>query len=903
MRCMNNLLRTVGLVITMGTGNAFVGRQVRHMTTSERHRSAALRSGVLFGAIGAVVYIASAFIQDVTGTTRALAPLAGAFRPLSLLNLVTLVVALILFFFAGWRTSRTDERSTPPGSSLALNVRGFSLDHGILKWIRVAFVGSRVKLLLELMTAWGQVREGTAGMSDDSAVRSPARKKLAVYLRSLKITFPGRPFMSKTAAVSLREDVRGHVTWNEIRPLLLFGVAYVIAWSYLFVATFLGAHPPPAPLFPPEAVLLCALLLVSPRRWWLYLVAAFLIQVPILAYLHLPLWWNLLGYTPDAIEPILAVSLMRLFMPMPLRFASQREVSLYTSFVVVAALVAATIGSVVNAAGGEPYWTSWRSWVLGDTLANLILAPTLLLWIAVGFGGLRAGSVRRYAEAALLYGGLLILGLTAFNVRFQGPGMTQALAYLPMPLLLWAAVRFGPRGISTALSLTAILAVPAVASRLGPFAAQSAPPLSTLGSVFILQLFLLVIGVPLVFLAALVEERKQTAAALETSEGRFRAAFQSAATGMMLVDPTGRIVQVNQPVVTMLGYSEEELRTYTFMDLTYPGDLEPNVSLLQQALAGDLASYQIEKRYLHKDGSLVWGRVSAGIVRDAVGQPLYLVGQLEDITAQKRFEQEREEARATELALRETKAQMDTFLGIASHELKTPLTSLKLSLQLSQRQLRKLLAQGTTGTASGEVGSLHSAAELLARTAHQMDRMEALVNDLVDVSRIQAGKLELRPEQVDLAPIVHDAVAAQREAATERRISLQSPSDLSVPVYADAGRIEQVVTNYLTNALKYSPADRPVEVGIEVGPRQVRVWVRDEGQGLPAVEREQIWERFHRVQGVEVQSGAGVGLGLGLYVSRMIVERHHGQVGVDSTPGQGATFWFTLPLPGDHSSF
>jgi PAS domain S-box-containing protein len=668
------------------------------------------------------------------------------------------------------------------------------------------------------------------------------------------------------------------------------------------VAKFLGAHPPPAPLFPPEAVLISALLLTPPRRWWRYLALAFLIQVPILAYLHIPLWWNLLGYTPDAIEPVVAVSLMLLFIPVPPRFSSQREVSAYTACAVVAAVIAATIGAGVNHAAGEPYWTSWRTWVLSDTLANLILAPALLLWITAGLGRMRARSARRYTEAVLLYGGLLILGSLAFIVRIPDPASTQALAYLPVPLLIWAAVRFGPRGITTALSLTAILAVPAVASKMGPFGSQSAPPVSTLGNVFTLQMFLLVIGVPLLFLAALIEERKHTAAALETSEVRFRAAFESAATGMMLIDPTGRILQVNQPVVTMLGYSEEELRRHTFMDLTYPEDLEPNLALLKRVVAGEIDSYQMEKRYLHKSGKVVWGRVSAGVVRGALGRALYLVGQLEDVTEQKRLEREREEARASMLALRETKAQMDTFLGIASHELKTPLTSLKLSLQSSQRQLRKL-TQGTNGAEVGEHAGLQSAVEQLSRTAHHMERMEALVNDLVDVSRIQAGKLRLHPQQVDLVPMIDDAVAAQQEAAPERSINFQRPPDLSVPVYADAGRIEQVVTNFLTNALKYSPAHSPVNVGIdiEVEPQRVRIWVRDYGPGLPLSEQEYIWERFHRAQGVEIQSGPGVGLGLGLYVSRMIVERHHGQVGVQSAPGQGATFWFTLPLapPGE----
>jgi signal transduction histidine kinase len=253
------------------------------------------------------------------------------------------------------------------------------------------------------------------------------------------------------------------------------------------------------------------------------------------------------------------------------------------------------------------------------------------------------------------------------------------------------------------------------------------------------------------------------------------------------------------------------------------------------------------------------------------------------------------EARASALALEETKAQMDTFLSIASHELKTPLTSLKLSLQLAQRRLHNLTSSSTSGTAASNDAGLLSAAEQVNRTVHQMVRLEALVNDLVDVSRIQVGRLELRLDRADLATIVREAVLQQQEAAPERDIRFQYPADWPVQVYADSGRIEQVVTNFLTNALKYSQADRPVEVGLEVD-QQARVWVRDHGPGLPVSEQDHVWERFHRVKGVEVQSGPGVGLGLGLYISRIIVERHHGHTGVESMLGQGSTFWFTLPL-------
>jgi hypothetical protein len=181
----------------------------------------------------------------------------------------------------------------------------------------------------------------------------PLRKKLVAYLNTIRAALPAwRSKRWSIRFVSLRSQVRRQVTWSMARPLLVFAAAYIVAWSYLFVATFLGHHPPPAPFFPPAAVLISALLLAPPRRWWLYLVAAFLIQIPILAYLHLPLWWNLLGFTPDALEPIVAVGLIRYFMmPLPPRFSSQREVSIYTACVIVAVILAATVGSAVSAIG------------------------------------------------------------------------------------------------------------------------------------------------------------------------------------------------------------------------------------------------------------------------------------------------------------------------------------------------------------------------------------------------------------------------------------------------------------------------------------------------------------------------------------------------------------------------
>jgi signal transduction histidine kinase len=250
-----------------------------------------------------------------------------------------------------------------------------------------------------------------------------------------------------------------------------------------------------------------------------------------------------------------------------------------------------------------------------------------------------------------------------------------------------------------------------------------------------------------------------------------------------------------------------------------------------------------------------------------------------------RLRREREEA------LRATTAQIETFLGIAGHELKNPLMSMQLGLQLVERRIRRLLRREREDAADVEL-----LLEPVAQAERQGERLQRLVTDLVDVARVRAGRLELHLEPTDLAAVVRQAVMEQRLVNPERTFLLEYPAEQRVPVTADAHRLGQVVTNYLTNALKYSPADRPVAVGLQVDDQHARVWVRDEGPGLPPQEQERIWERFHRAPGIEVQSGTGVGLGLGLHISHTIIELHQGQVGVQSAPGQGATFWFSLPL-------
>jgi signal transduction histidine kinase len=252
-----------------------------------------------------------------------------------------------------------------------------------------------------------------------------------------------------------------------------------------------------------------------------------------------------------------------------------------------------------------------------------------------------------------------------------------------------------------------------------------------------------------------------------------------------------------------------------------------------------------------------------------------------------------------DFALTEATRHMNEFLGIASHELRTPLTSITGNLQLARRQLQGLM-QRVPGKASESLRPpLERSELLLERAGRQAGRLDRLVGDLLDITRIEAGKLAMRRELYDVLAIVGEAVQEQRMAWPRRSIAFDLPRRTALPLVFDGDRIGQVLTNYLTNALKYSSEDQPVAVRVRIQAGSVRVEVHDAGPGLPASQQAHLFERFYRAPGIEQQSGSGIGLGLGLYISKTIVERHGGAVGVESAVGTGSTFWFTLPLSCD----
>jgi signal transduction histidine kinase len=250
---------------------------------------------------------------------------------------------------------------------------------------------------------------------------------------------------------------------------------------------------------------------------------------------------------------------------------------------------------------------------------------------------------------------------------------------------------------------------------------------------------------------------------------------------------------------------------------------------------------------------------------------------------------ERTKAQTNALAEHEANRQKDTFLSMAGHELRTPLTTIKGSIQLVRRKLKQVHDLRVLEETMSRVE------ELLERAERQVAVEDRLVGDLLDVSRLQENRLALRLKCCNLVDIVLRVIGDIQAGNPSRCIRLQLSASKDVPVDVDVDRIGQVLTNYLTNAIRYSPSEQPIEVHVEVKEQLARVAVCDRGPGLNDLEQQQIWKCFYQLPR-RIVYNSSPGMGLGLYICQMIIKQHQGEVGVESSPGKGSTFWFTLAL-------
>jgi PAS domain S-box-containing protein len=359
-----------------------------------------------------------------------------------------------------------------------------------------------------------------------------------------------------------------------------------------------------------------------------------------------------------------------------------------------------------------------------------------------------------------------------------------------------------------------------------------------------------------------VEARTQE---LQASEERFRRAFDHAVTGMALARLDGQWLRVNPALCKILGYSEQELLTLNDQTVSHPDDTEQNVRALRELLAGKVSSVQTETRYLHKLGPIVWVLIGTSLVRDSQGRPLYFVKQIQDITERRAIERMKSE-----------------FISVVSHELRTPLASIRGSLGL--------LAAGVLDHQS------ETAQQMLSIAAVESERLVRLVNDILDLERLEADIVPLNRQWGDAALIVQRAMAAMQSLAEEHDITLHSiPNPLNV--WADHDRIMQTLVNLLSNAIKFSPPGSAITLTVKGLTNQILFQVQDQGRGIPADKLESIFGRFQQVDASDSRDRNGTGLGLA--ICRNIVQQHGGDIWVESTLGKGSTFYFTLPKTPD----
>jgi PAS domain S-box-containing protein len=370
-----------------------------------------------------------------------------------------------------------------------------------------------------------------------------------------------------------------------------------------------------------------------------------------------------------------------------------------------------------------------------------------------------------------------------------------------------------------------------------------------------------------------IEDQKRAHAALTEFKGTLDAVLDT----VLIFDPNdGRVLYANEGASALVRYSEEELRHMKLIDLLSEHDSDGLRELLAPVRDASSAVVTIETKVRRKDGLTVPVEMSLQLIRVDGGR---IVAIARDITDRKRAQLERELLYREAVDAIRTR---DEFLSIASHELRTPLASLQLQLQMLLRPSAKdPPAAGLSDQIKARLGA----------ATKQAERLNQLIGELMDVSKIAAGRLSLHLEETDLWALVREVLLRLGDEAAKARCPISLVEPVAVVGRWDRVRIEQVVTNLLTNALKFG-AGSPIDVVVESTGHRGRVSVRDRGIGVAPEDTERIFHRYE--QAVSARDYGG--MGLGLYIVRQIVEAHGGTIRVESEPGSGSTFIVDLPF-------
>lgn len=395
-----------------------------------------------------------------------------------------------------------------------------------------------------------------------------------------------------------------------------------------------------------------------------------------------------------------------------------------------------------------------------------------------------------------------------------------------------------------------------------------------------------------------ITRRKRAEAALKTSEERMRLFFERQLIGMAITSPEKKWVQVNDKICQMLGYSGAELLGMTWAELTYPDDLPLDVAQFDRLLAGEIDDYTMEKRFVRKDGVVIFTNLSVGCVRHPDGTMDYVLALLEDISKRKQAEEAllrahdslevKVQERTAELAVAKERAEAasrakSVFLANMSHELRTPLNAILGYSQLLQR---------SSALPPQQREYLH----IINRSG---EHLVALINDVLEISRIEAQRITLEPRNCDLHLLLKDLELMFRVGTDAKGLwfELTGINDLPRYVMVDENKLRQVLVNLLGNAVKYTLAGG---IFMHLAVREqtptgmcLVIEVKDTGTGIAEDELERVFQYFEQAaSGRQSESGTGLGLAISREYARMM----GGDISVTSRVGEGSTFRLELAI-------
>src|SRR6266576_535769 len=649
----------------------------------------------------------------------------------------------------------------------------------------------------------------------------------------------------------------------------------------VFVGYYLGAKigfaltlrpHPVSVLWPPNSILLAALLLTPVRVWWVILLAAFPAHLAAQLQGNVPPTMILCWFISNSCEALIGAGCVRYLFDRPVRFDRLGNVGIFIFF---AAFLAPFLSSFVDAAfvainhfGGDSYWQVWRIRFTSNILAALTLAPLIITWVADGIAWLWKIRQARFVEAALLLVGLLSVNTIVFYKL--GPTADSALLYLPLPFLIWAAVRFGSRGASAAICTLTFLAIWSAGHGYGPFSTRSAEE-----NALSIQMFLIVMSVPLMLLAAVIEERSKGETTLREREERISLAAESADLAFWTINFERKESWMSDNGRAIFNFGPDEpLSRELFLSRVHPEDRNAVDEAIESARASS-QTFEFEYRLLRPDGETRWlisrgryGYNDRGGIRELIGVAIDVTAQVK-ANLQLRLQRE-------EMAHLSRVSSMGELTASLAHELNQPLSAIASNAAAGRRFL-------ALGSPEPEMFD-----ELLADVASDARRAGDIIHDIHHFVR----KSESVRRAVNLNEIIREVLRLLhsdllgRSTAVETQLASNLP-----PVDADSVQLQQILLNLLMNSLEamhLTPAEkRRILISTKCEADSVVTSVRDYGGGLPKDNPDKIFTHFY--------STKPTGMGMGLTIVRSIVESHGGELAAENAD-DGARFSFRLPV-------